>query len=321
MNTINSTNPKVSVIIPTYNAGQYIKDAIKSALNQTYKNIEIIVVDDGSIDDTGEVVKNYEIKYLRKANGGPASARNVGIKEARGEYIAFLDADDLWLPEKLQEQIDFAANNKSMGLVHSDVITKYSNGETKIKRKGKDNYCRNEFYNLFMGNFITNSSVLAPKRHFEVFGSFDESPDLIANEDYDMWLRIASKHDIAYINKPLVVYRIHDQGISRDPKRAYLGEKRVIERNLVNFGKDFPKIERLYRKRMSKLFFNFGYEYFSNSHFNEARTQFLTSLSYQPWNIKTLKYYIATFFDAKAINFIMEFKRKMRIFSKALCTH
>ena len=116
---VNNREPLVSVIIPTYNSSQYIKEAIDSVLAQTYKNFEIIVIDDGSTDNTKEVLAPYlsVIKYIYKNNGGPASARNRGIKEANGEFVAFLDADDVWKPDRLARGVDILDQRPEVGLI------------------------------------------------------------------------------------------------------------------------------------------------------------------------------------------------------------
>jgi len=312
-----NTTPLVSVIVPTYNSGKYIKETLESVFSQTYSNIEVIVVDDGSADDTKEVLEPYmrQIKYIHKGNGGPASARNRGIREASGEFIAFLDADDLWLPGKLRTQVNFFnQNNGQTGLVHTNVIKMYGDGFTKIKLKG--DYCAKGPYSLFMGNFITNSSVLVRRQCFEALGYFDESKDLIANEDYDMWLRISSKYEIGYIDEPLVIYRFHSQGISRDPDRAYPGEKKVVEKALRNFGKDYPDVIRSYKRRRSGLFFSFGYEYFAINDFRQARKKFITSIICRPWNLRAVKYYFLTFLGQKNVALIRRIKKSVSFLNR-----
>jgi len=114
-----NSEPKVSIIIPTYNQSQYLEEAMESVLNQTYQNIEIIIVDDGSTDNTSEVVKSFDNKiiYIPQKNKGASSARNAGIKKAQGQYVAFLDSDDMWIKNKLEKQIKFIQNNPEIGLL------------------------------------------------------------------------------------------------------------------------------------------------------------------------------------------------------------
>jgi len=151
-------NPLVSVVIPVYNSAEYIVETIKSALAQHYKPFEVIVVDDGSTDNTKDLLEPYlhRISYLYKENGGPASARNTGVNNAKGEYIAFLDADDLWMPEKLARQMDVFNQDKSIGLVH----TQYLNFENSFDRlllkempANNGNASGYVFPRLFLGKF------------------------------------------------------------------------------------------------------------------------------------------------------------------------
>ena len=203
----------VSVIIPTYNSAKYIKNAINSALEQTTPPCEIVVIDDGSVDNTDYVVKSYveskKIIYIKKQNGGAASARNLGLLVTRGDLIAFLDADDIWVREKLEKQIKLF-KNKNVGLVYSGrffLASERSLDSTPLF-SGKVTGL------LIKNNFITNSSVVVCKDIISLAGVFREEDRFKAIEDYDLWLRISLLCDIAYVNDALVGYRIHDEQIS-----------------------------------------------------------------------------------------------------------
>lgn len=190
----------VSVVIPTYNRAKELNRAIKSVLKQTYKKWELIIVDDGSTDDTKKVVQNYmkkykkKIKYLYQRNKGQGAARNYGIKRAKGEFIAFLDSDDEWLPEKLEKQIKLFSN-PNIGLAYSA-----SNLNKGPFYRGK------VLMQLINKNFITNSSVVIRRKVLKKSGYFGEEDWLRNIEDYDLWLRIALNFEFDYINKPLVKY-------------------------------------------------------------------------------------------------------------------
>jgi len=197
----------VSVIIPTYNSEKYIISAINSVLAQTYQNFEIIIVDDGSNDNTGSIIENikdHRIKYLYQENSGPASARNNGLKNANGEFIAFLDADDLWKSEKLQIQIDAFNNNKNICLIYNalSVQTELSK-EYEIKRfhnYDKFNLIKNLLINP-LGSVPYPSTVMIKKSYIDETGYFDT--DLFTGEDWDLWLRLAFKADFYYIDQIL----------------------------------------------------------------------------------------------------------------------
>ncbi|MBU0568949.1 MAG: glycosyltransferase [Patescibacteria group bacterium] len=199
---------KISVIIPTYNSARYIKEAIDSVLTQTLLPFEIIVVDDGSTDNTKRIITPYieleKVTYIKKKNNGAASARNIGIKMAKGELIAFLDADDIWLPEKLAKQTSLFSDS-NIGLVYSrrSFLPNYKLDEGLL-------YAGVVTKELIKNNFITNSSVIIRKIICDKIGFFREEKRFIAIEDYDFWLRASIICQFGYSNNSLVYYRIHN---------------------------------------------------------------------------------------------------------------
>ncbi len=242
---------EVSVIIPTYNASKYISYTLKSVLTQTFNNYEVVIVDDGSTDNTVEIISEFlkvdnRLKLYEINNTGlPSKVRNYGFSKAKGKYIAFLDSDDIWLPKKLEQQLNILNNSKLFGMVYS---VAYKIGETSFF---KDQYglipisfrAHSRFDELIKRNTICCSSVVIKTNIFEEMGGFDESSDLKAVEDYDLWLRISQKYSIKFINKLHVYYRVHDKGISSDKsiinkRNKFLFEKRNIpyelNENIVN---------------------------------------------------------------------------------------
>lgn len=206
--------PLVSVVIPTYNAGRYIREAVESVIQQTYGVVEIIVVDDGSTDATTAVLKPYidsrAIIYVKQENGGSMRARNVGVQYATGEFIAFLDADDVWMPEKLEKQMVLFTHD--VCLVYSGRLLLDDQGHLtdsrEIPRRG------HVLKDLLRNNFITNSSVVVRRSILEKVGHFNEAANVYGLEDYDLWLRIVPHCAIDYVDLPLVKYRIHADQIS-----------------------------------------------------------------------------------------------------------
>ncbi|MBU0636705.1 glycosyltransferase [Patescibacteria group bacterium] len=203
---------KISVIIPTYNSARYIKEAIDSVLTQTLLPFEIIVINDGSTDNTEQIIASYielgKIIYIKKKNNGTASARNVGIKNAKGELIAFLDADDVWLPEKLAKQIPLF-NDSNIGLVYSrrSFLHNHKLAEELL-------YAGIITKELIKNNFITNSSVIIRKAICDKIGLVREEKRFMAIEDYDFWLRASTVCQFEYVNNGLVYYRIHSNQTS-----------------------------------------------------------------------------------------------------------
>ncbi len=197
---------KVSVIIPVYNRADILKTAIESIFCQSYKNIEIIVVDDGSILP----VKNFIQPYLNRIrlielsqNKGVSFARNVGIKESQGEYIAFLDSDDIWLPFKLKLQMDFI-NKSGLSIVHTDEFW-WKKGKFVNQGKRHKKYGGEIFEKILDTCRISPSSVLIKKNVFKKIGLFDEK--FRACEDYDLWLRMALNYEIGYMPIKTIVKR------------------------------------------------------------------------------------------------------------------
>ena len=226
----------VSVIVPTYNRANLVSETIKSILNQTYKNFELIIVDDGSTDNTEEIIRKFSdsrIEYIKTDNwGGPAKPRNTGIKKARGEYIAFCDDDDMWLPEKLERQIKVFQVYKKTAMLYTrfktiegDIIS------NRIFPKNGKYKSGNIFKSLYHRSFVACSSVMVKRSVLGQVGFFDTDPNLIAIEDTDLWLRIALKYIIRCTdNLPLFLYRIHPQNISygyvQNMKRSLIIKKR-----------------------------------------------------------------------------------------------
>jgi glycosyltransferase involved in cell wall biosynthesis len=217
--------PKVSVIIPAHNAERYIRDSLDSVLAQSYSDLEVIVVDDGSTDGTRDAVLAVKgpIRCLTQVNAGPSAARNAGIAAARGELICFLDADDLWTPDKLQRQVAFMEEHPEVGLVFSDeeefddagvhcpsllATTRYGSG------LGPKQHIEGAFQKLLEENFIPTSTVMARRRCFDAAGLFDVA--LRAAEDRDMWARIAVTFPLVCMPERLGSKRVVAGSASRD---------------------------------------------------------------------------------------------------------
>ena len=234
-------NPLVTVIMPTYNYAQFIKEAIDSVLNQTYKNLELIIVDNYSEDNTEEIVKSYKdnrIKYTKFRNNGViAASRNTGIKDSKGEYVAFLDSDDLWLPDKLERQVKFLDEHPAVGLVYARAeqftAARQSGPIIPSLRRAKDGWVFND---LVKRNFIGILTVLVRRKCLERIGSFDEDPKLKSVEDYELWLRLAKHFPVGFINKVLAKYRVHSTNISGDAIKSLKYWLNVVQKIASSFG-------------------------------------------------------------------------------------
>lgn len=304
---------KVSVILPVYNGGKFIAETIESMLSQTIKDFEVLVVDDGSTDDSKEIIQKYisnsnrEIRYFYQENKGIAAARNKGIKESNGKYIAFLDQDDLWLPEKLERQVKYLEENPDTALVYTDSIRfgDCSNAWKLTPYEGK------VFLQLINGNFISALTVVVRREVFKKVGCFDEDRNLMGCDDYDMWLRIASIYKIGYINEKLARWRAHSKGYtyaqSTKMNRAAIA---VLEKNFRLFKFHKIRITDFRRKILSPIYFGLGWIYFNNRDFKTARQVFTTAIKYNPLSFKYIAYYILSLFPVKIVNFLTGLKRQ-----------
>ena len=225
----------ISVVIPTYNRCVLLKRAISSALNQTIRSKKIIVVDNGSTDKTYEMISSLfpQITYIYENRRGVSIARNKGIKNCHSSWIAFLDSDDVWEPQKLEKQLFFTNNiNKKFRLIHTNEIwyknDKFQNQSRKHQKSGGDIFQKSlEFC------CISPSSAFIKKEVFDDYGFFDESLEVC--EDYDMWIRITAKEEVGFLDKPFVKkYGGHDDQLSK----KYWGMDRFriksLEKNLKN---------------------------------------------------------------------------------------
>lgn len=254
--------PLVSIIMPAYNAARTILESIESVLAQSYRQWELIVVDDGSTDGTSatvEKVADQRVLLLKQENSGVAAARNRDLEQAQGEYIAFLDSDDIWVPEKLEKQVDVFRNEKkgNTGLVYTE--------KRCFSEKTADAYaCRSRqfddiadnFLRLLIFNYIATLTVMTKKSVIEDVGMFDES--LFGTEDWDLWIRIAKRYEIACIDEELAYYRVHEQGISKNRRRTIEEVYKVMQKHLENGAVPKSVIRKaywLYYRRKVYLFY------------------------------------------------------------------
>ena len=230
MNTI-----LVSVIIPTYNREKCILASIESALMQTYENIEIIIVDDASIDGTEELIKNIDderIHYIKNnINLGPAETRNIGVKIAKGEYIAFLDSDDVWKNNKLEKQMQKMNENKNYAMCYCK-FNHFMEGRSQVfpsEHNEKNELEGNVYKTLLKENKVSTQTMLINKRIFNDIGGFDSS--MRAVEDWDLALRISAKYEIAYVDEALVDVYYTEGSVNYNCDNWVDGCLKIIDKN------------------------------------------------------------------------------------------
>lgn len=208
--------PTVSTIVPLYNGAAYVRGAVLSALGQTYPHVEVVVVNDGSPDDSedvlGDLLSDPRVTYVKQHNRGVAGARNAGIAASRGELIAFLDQDDIWLPDKLEQQVGYLAAHPEIALVHGNVRFIDAAGAPLREHEARwDADARQGvghcFPVLFAKNRLAMLTVCLRRSAFDETGAFRE--DIPGVDDYEYWLRLSRRHAFAHINRPLALYRLH----------------------------------------------------------------------------------------------------------------
>jgi glycosyltransferase involved in cell wall biosynthesis len=286
----------VSVIIPTYNRANDIDRCLKSLQSQTYKNFEVLVCDDGSTDNTEEIVEKYNsiltIQYIKDENfGGPSRPRNNGIEKANGNVIAFLDSDDWWYPNKLEVSLSYM---EGFDLIHHklDVYTnlkktnRVERGRVLIGDKVKDL--------IINGNGIVNSSVIIRKSVVDLVGKITEEKNLIAVEDYDYWIRVAKVTDrFKYIDHSLGAYWV-GENISNSLKQS--------ERNRCILDKYFEILSNDEQKKALLIYYYLGARrYHSHLLFQEAMPLYIKSFDVNNWRffVKSILGYVLCFFKKK----------------------
>jgi len=242
--------PTVNVIIHTYNNERFIAETVESVLNQTYKEYEIVVVDDGSVDGTRDALIPYmqKIRYHYKENGGIASAKNAGIGLSQAEFVAFLDHDDLWAPDKLQLQMECFNENSQVGLVYAK-YTSFRDGK-ELRTKPEKGYSGWIFKELLSKSFIQTSTVVVKRECLDAVGPYDESFSL--GDEYDMFLRIARKFQCSFIDKSLTRYRVHDTNASNNDF-LFDNENLGVYKKVYNNFTDLDGVEKkILRKRIAR---------------------------------------------------------------------
>ena len=278
--------PSVSVIIPAYNASRYLRETLDSVLAQTFRDYEVIVVDDGSTDETPSILKEYDgrIRILRQPNQGLAMARNSGAKAARGKWLSFLDSDDLWASSKLEVQLREATgcvisytNAVLFGehlpreILYSDVTPQHQG---------------NVVEHLLQNNFITASSVMIRKDIFDGIGGFD--PSLWALEDWELWLKVCRRNPLGYVAEPLVRYRVRRDSMTSKVRRTLPCHMAVINSFFAaeDLGRRHP---RLRRRALANSFRICGNVAAEGGDWTFAFRCALQSLFYDPTVVRTWK--------------------------------
>ncbi len=253
----------VSIITPVYNGQDFLDRSIKSVLAQTYENWELLLIDDGSSDNSVQIIKYYlednRIKLLRnESNSGIPTTRNKGIENSTGEFIALLDQDDEWLPHKLEKQVNrFLEIDDSFGLIYSNVEVRTDQGILADQKKEiePEVSIQSNLELMLSRNLITSPTAMVKRKALEEVGLFDESIRW-GGDDYDLWIRIAHKYKFDYIDEVLCIRHEHQQNYSADKKRMMLKTIELGEKYVEQFGLE-PSLSR---KLKSNHYYRYGIE-------------------------------------------------------------
>ena len=271
----------VSVIVPVYNREHLVSEAVDSILSQTYKNLEIILINDGSKDASLNVLREYErrfpekVRVLDQQNQGQTIARNNGIKIAQGEYIAFLDSDDLWVEKKLERQIPLF--EPGVGLVYSGTEIINEDGQTIRVEPADGNLSGNIYPQLLMKNRMTGGTVVVTAEVLDRVGVF--STDFKAAENWDLWLRICKVSQARVVAEPLTKYRVHSDNMSGDTQLMLNAKLKIMEKHCDLASKD-TVIARYSRLAYADYHYREGLHYFASGEFYRARKEFFSVLRF-----------------------------------------
>ena len=314
MNGNHSKDPLVSIILPTYNRANVIKGAIKSVLNQTYKNLELIIIDDGSTDETEDIIKGMKDKRIRYfkyvQNRGVSYARNKGILLAKGSLIAFQDSDDIWLKDKLERQIQIMINTTpDVGVVYTGFWQIYDANRIYIPSKeikSREGYI---LKNLINGNFVGTPTMLVKRDCFNRVGLFDES--LPRLNDWELCIRLAQHYKFLLIDEPLVIAHISKDSISRDDKKLITALDIILNKHYDLFSKD--------KRSLGHFYINLSYSLENNKKFIESKRNIIKSLLIYHPNLKYVIYVLILLFTnqrihKKIISFYKTIINKLRSF-------
>ena len=307
--------PVVSVIIPAHNAVQYIAETLASVLAQTYRALEVIVVDDGSTDGTADLVRVQfpAVICLSKINEGVARARNYGIANSRGEWVAFLDADDLWLPKKIESQIAAVRARPEIGLCFTDSTIFLDMPRRVLHRASAAIKPRPECgaAALFEDNFITTSTVMVRRSVLDTVGQF--SPEFHGPEDFELWLRIAERFAIHYVDEPLALYRRHAESLTGQIcVQSYIDQHRTI--CALAMVRQPELYRHVVRRARARFAVNVAYRILNRSQRSEARRLLRLAMRETPVWLRPYVLYAASTMP----DFIIRLARELRLRARKL---
>ena len=292
MTESNPDTVTISVVIAAYNAAKYIRETLDSVLAQSYPPLEIIVVDDGSTDETAAIVRSYagRVRLVQQENRGEPAARNVGIRHAKGDYIAFVDSDDLWMPEKLERQAACLLEKKVVWVTcYADSFDDSSGRILSGYRKKL--YEGDVLEKEFNYPFIRSPTPVVKKTVFEEVGYFDEDKDALVGEDKNMWMRIAARYPLGAVYQVLALKREHPTStLSTTPTEEKLrGQLLLIE---TNISRQPQRLARYKNRALARVYLNNGTTLLKQGEYDRARLLIDKARSLNLYSLETQAYWL-----------------------------
>lgn len=282
-------NPSVSVIIPCYNCARTLPGSIESVLAQEDIQAQIVLIDDGSTDNTPALMQEFHSRYpdrilLASQTGkGPAAARNLGMGLVSTEYIAFLDSDDMWSPDKLREQIAYMARHPECGLSHTGAVMVDAEDRQIRRMKSREAFTGQCFEKMLESNGLITSTVCIRRDVIERCGLFDTA--LVTRSDWEYWVRVAREYAFGSLNRPLCYYRIHDSNISRRIDQSFSDHAAIIQRNMARYGHEIAS-SNVFDNAWFGLYSSYAANFAHAGRYQEALRNWIRAARLQPANLK-----------------------------------
>jgi glycosyltransferase involved in cell wall biosynthesis len=302
-------NELVSVIVPVYNRAHLVTETIQSILSQTYEFVEIILINDGSTDGSLPILREYEgrfpekIRVIDQPNQGQIIARNNGIKMAKGNYIAFLDSDDVWMENKLERQLPLF--EPGVGLVFSGTEIIDEAGNTLRVENADSSLSGNIFPQLLVRNRMTGGTVVVTAEALRRVGIF--CTDFKAAENWDLWLRVCKLYKARVVPDPLIKYRIHSSNMSGD-SQLMLDAKRQIMEKYCDLGSSDAIVVRYSRQAYADYYYREGLNYFAAERYQQARKAFFSVFGFSPLYKDTWVRFLRSFLGVRGNRLLRTFK-------------
>ena len=307
-----TNHPSVSVVIPCYNSESTLRETLDSALGQTYDNIQIVAINDGSTDGTGDILASYgdRITVLAQQNAGQTVAKINGIEQSTGDYVAFLDSDDLWDAAKISRQVDLMESSPETGLCYTAGHVIDGSGARMSAFFASPSHRGDCFEELLLQNDIVASSVMVRRAALDKVGTF--APELRACENWELWTRIASEYLVDCVDEPLTFYRKHGNNMSS--KTGHMRDYRlqVVAKNEIRYAGRSARIDRVLQLAYYRAHVSFGKVYLGQLVLAEARAELSRAIRRRPFDPRTYGWYAQAMLGAGFLRQLRRTKHTLR---------